>query len=170
MEIQGMEIEEVGDKTVPVHLRPGDFSIPLLLPFPPLPLLPRRMVRARCLPGALIVLGAILTFAPILSAQIGMPSRTTQAPAWTPAPTPALSHDLSGVWMQYPDGDVPGVPGMNAVSNRTRPPLTPWGKAKFDAAKPLVGPRAVPGVENNPELRCEPDGPPKQARTDCPDG
>ena len=24
-----------------------------------------------------------------------------------------------------------------------------------------VGPRAVPGVENNPELRCEPDGPPK---------
>ena len=50
---------------------------------------------------------------------------------------------------------------MNAVDERTRPPLTPWGKAKFDAAKPLVGPRAVPGVENNPELRCEPDGPPK---------
>ena len=63
--------------------------------------------------------------------------------------------------MQYPDGNVPGVPGMNAVDNRTRPPLTPWGKEKFDDAKPLVGPRAVPGVENNPELRCEPDGPPK---------
>ena len=72
-----------------------------------------------------------------------------------------LSHDLSGVWMQYPDGDVPGVPGMNAVDDRTRPPLTPWGKEKFDAARPLVGPRAIPGQENNPSLRCDPDGPPK---------
>jgi hypothetical protein len=90
-------------------------------------------------------------------AQSNKPSETAKS-VEVAAP---LSHDLSGVWMQYPDGDVPGVPGMNAVSNRTRPPLTPWGQAKFDAAKPLVGPRAVPGLENNPELNCEPDGPPK---------
>jgi len=113
------------------------------------------------LAGALAAMVAVLIVAPILSAQTSQPAEAMRAPAATSAATSALSHDLSGVWMQYPDGDVPGVPGMNAVSNKTRPPLTPWGKAKFDAAKPLVGPRAIPGVENNPELRCEPDGPPK---------
>jgi len=63
--------------------------------------------------------------------------------------------------MQYPDGSVEGVPGMNAVDTKFRPPLTPWGQARFDAAKPLIGPRAIPGQENAPALRCDPDGPPK---------
>jgi hypothetical protein len=63
--------------------------------------------------------------------------------------------------MQYPDGIVEGIPGMNTVDASLRPPLTPWGKARFDAAKPLVGPRAVPGEENAPIFRCDPDGPPK---------
>jgi hypothetical protein len=103
------------------------------------------------------IFGAALALTPNISAQAGKPSEAAK----TQDAAAPLSHDLSGVWMQYPDGNVPGVPGMNAVDERTRPPLTPWGKAKFDAAKPLVGPRAVPGVENNPELRCEPDGPPK---------
>jgi hypothetical protein len=105
-----------------------------------------RLFRALALASAMLAVGSTL------AAQSGAPAA---------APNGALSHDLSGVWMQYPDGDVPGVPGMNAVSNRTRPPLTPWGQAKFDAAKPLVGPRAIPGQENNPEFRCYPDGPPK---------
>ena len=76
------------------------------------------------------------------------------------ASTP-LSHDLSGVWMQYPQGDVPGTPGMNTVNERFRPPLTPWGQARFDASRPLVGPRAIPGEENSSSLKCDPDGPPK---------
>jgi hypothetical protein len=63
--------------------------------------------------------------------------------------------------MQYPEGDVPGTPGMNTVNQRFRPPLTPWGQARLDAARPLVGPKAVPGEENSPTLRCDPDGPPK---------
>ena len=50
---------------------------------------------------------------------------------------------------------------MNAVDANVRPPLTPWGQARFGAAKPLVGPRAVAGQENAPILRCDPDGPPK---------
>jgi hypothetical protein len=148
------EAREVKDETLPVRLRLGDFSVPRP-PSLPLQFLAMQDV---C---ALAVLGAILAFAPILSAQKVQASSAEQRPVGTSATTPTLSHDLSGVWMQYPDGNVPGVPGMNAVDNRTRPPLTPWGKEKFDAAKPLVGPRAVPGVENNPELRCEPDGPPK---------
>ena len=145
------EAEEV--KGMPFHNRlcVGDFSAPRLPLFSPLPLLPF---------FALAVLVTVLSFVPILSAQAGLPTGTMQGPG-TPSTSPTLSHDLTGVWMQYPDGNVPGVPGMNAVDERTRPPLTPWGKAKFDAAKPLVGPRAIPGLENNPELRCEPDGPPK---------
>jgi len=110
--------------------------------------------RAFCL---LALVAAVLALAAAASAQTNASADAGKAQR----ATSSLSHDLSGVWMQYPDGDVPGVPGMNAVSNRTRPPLTPWGQAKFDAAKPLVGPRAVPGEENNPELRCYPDGPPK---------
>ena len=164
MEIEeAKDVEEAKDKTLRVPMCLRNFSVPLLPSLPPHPayLLLRRRVFAIRLAGALAALVAMLTLTPILSAQTVQSAGTAQAPAATPVATPALSRDLSGVWMQYPDGDVPGVPGMNAVSNKTRPPLTPWGKAKFDAAKPLVGPRAVPGVENNPELRCEPDGPPK---------
>jgi hypothetical protein len=117
----------------------------------------RRWVSEMWFAGSLAILGTALGLTHITFAQTGKPSESGK----TQVAAAPLSHDLSGVWMQYPDGDVPGVPGMNAVSNRTRPPLTPWGKAKFEKAKPLVGPRAIPGVENNPELRCEPDGPPK---------
>lgn len=122
----------------------------------------------RILPGNFSRLASLLVcaatslfFVSGLAAQTSPPAGTPQAPAAASTQAAPLSHDLSGVWMQYPDGDVPGVPGMNAVSIKTRPPLTPWGKEKFDAARPLVGPRAVPGEENNPSLQCVPDGPPK---------
>lgn len=105
----------------------------------------------------LAVLGAVLSLTPNTFAQDGK-STDSEKRSQTPS---ALSHDLSGVWMQYPDGIVEGVPGMNAVDANVRPPLTPWGQARFDAAKPLVGPRAVAGQENAPILRCDPDGPPK---------
>jgi len=155
--IEAKEVEDGKNETLPVHLCLDDFSVPPRPSLPPRPtfLLLRRKVFSLWLAAALAVLGANMAYAPILAAQTSRPSGTAATS------TSALSHDLSGVWMQYPDGNVPGVPGMNAVDNRTRPALTPWGKAKFDAAKPLVGPRAVPGEENNPELRCDPDGPPK---------
>jgi hypothetical protein len=153
------ESEEVTDKTLRIRLPSDHVSVRLLSSHLQVPLCPSllRAVFAVQLTCALTAPGAMLAFTPLLSAQTSQSLGTTQAQA----ATPALSHDLSGVWMQYPDGFVPGVPGMNAVDYRTRPPFTPWGKAKFDAAKPLVGPRAIPGEENNPELRCEPDGPPK---------
>jgi hypothetical protein len=71
------------------------------------------------------------------------------------AATAALTHDLSGVWMQYPGGM------DSAIDQTLRPRLTPWGQAKFDATIPLLGPRAVAGKENNPILRCNPQGIPK---------
>src|ERR1700722_3111967 len=86
---------------------------------------------------------AALGFPSICFAQTSQPSDRTKAPAADSSTTKHLSHDLSGVWMQYEDGTAPGFVRMNAVDDRTRPPLTPWGQEKFDAAKPLMGPRAV---------------------------
>ncbi len=113
------------------------------------------------LAASLGVLSAALVFSPMGFAQADTqadnPSETAKS---QDAPTP-LSHDLSGVWMQYRDGDIPGTPGMNGVNEHFRPPLTPWGQAKFDAAKPLSGAKAVAGKEDNSILRCEPSGPPQ---------
>ena len=92
----------------------------------------RQKVLALRLAGSLAIFVAVLASTPTMSAQTVKPTE----PAKTQDAAAPLSHDLSGVWMQYPDGPAPGVPGMNAVSNRARPPLTPWGQAKFDAAKP----------------------------------
>jgi hypothetical protein len=107
--------------------------------------------------SSLSVLGALLVLAPMIRAQNNKPSEAKK----TPPAAAALSHDLSGVWMQYPQGDVPGTPGLNAINEKFRPPLTPWGQASFDLASPLVGPRAVAGKENAPSLHCDPEGPPR---------
>jgi hypothetical protein len=117
----------------------------------------RRRVPAIPFAAALAILGAALALPTNSFSQSGKPAEAAKAQV---ADEP-LSHDLSGVWMQYPEGDVPGTPGMNTVNQRFRPPLTPWGQARLDAARPLVGPKAVPGEENSPTLRCDPDGPPK---------
>ena len=54
--------------------------------------------------------------------------------AEAPAPSvPHDPHDLSGVWRRSG--------GVLTMSNET-PPMTAWGKARFDAAKPVYGPRA----------------------------
>jgi hypothetical protein len=117
----------------------------------------RRGFLAMRLAGSVAIFVAALALTPNAFAQTGKPSE----PAKTQDAVAPLSHDLSGVWMQYPEGDLPGTPGMNTVNVRFRPPLTHWGQAKLDAARPLVGPMAVPGEENSPTLRCDPDGPPK---------
>jgi len=101
-------------------------------------------------------LAALLTFSPSAFAQISEKSGTAGAPSTART----LSHDLSGVWIAHPDPRFPDLPGMDVVNQDFRPAFTPWGQAKFDAARPIVGPRAVAGEENDPVLRCVPDGPP----------
>src|SRR5258708_33564204 len=93
--------------------------------------------------GSLVVLIAGLSFSPSMLAQSSQPSATSKSPAATSSTTAPSTHDLSGVWMQYADGTEPGFARMNGVDDRVRPPLTPWGQARFDAAKRLIGPRAV---------------------------
>jgi len=104
----------------------------------------------------MIVPAVLLPFSPVLFAQTSEQSGTANAPA----AAAALSHDLSGVWIAHPDSRFPDLPGMDVVNQAVRPALTPWGQARFDAAYPIVGPRAVAGEENDPVLRCVPDGPP----------
>lgn len=115
----------------------------------------RRKVFEMRLAGFLAIFGLAMALTPNALAQSGKPSEAEKTQA------SSFSHDLSGVWMQYPEGDLPGTPGMNTVNQRFRPPLTPWGQARQDAARPLVGPKAIPGVENSPTFRCDPDGSPK---------
>ena len=62
--------------------------------------------------------------------------------------------DLSGVWISKRDGKA-------ALDQGLTPPMTPWAQARFDAAVPTLGPRVIAGKENDPILRCNPDGLPK---------
>src|SRR6058998_2256413 len=62
--------------------------------------------------------------------------------------------DLSGVWINKRDG-------KQLIDEKFRPPMTPWAQARFDAAVPTLGPRVIAGKENDPILRCNPDGIPK---------
>jgi hypothetical protein len=107
--------------------------------------------------GAVAILGIALTLAPAALAQSGNSSDVSKSKNLS-AP---LSHDLSGVWMPYPDTDLPPGTGKYAIDPSARPALTPWGQEKFSASRPLLGPRAIPGEENSPSLKCDPDGPPK---------
>ena len=56
--------------------------------------------------------------------------------------------DLSGPW------------GDNGLAFSAAPPMTPAGQAKYDAARPGMGPRAVP-LGNDPMMICDPLGYPR---------
>jgi hypothetical protein len=67
-------------------------------------------------------------------------------------------HSLNDKWMDVKDRKVP--PQMR--SNASPPPMTEWGKAKFEANKVSYGPRAVePELNNDPVSQCEPLGYPR---------
>ena len=70
------------------------------------------------------------------------------------AQTQSNPRNLSGVWISKRDGN-------QVVDEKYRPPMTPWAQARFDAAVPTLGPRVIAGKENDPILRCNPDGIPK---------
>src|SRR5580765_4988886 len=113
-----------------------------------------RMIRGlRRIAVSLAALGTVAVFAPLLYAQntqpLGPRDATAAASSAAHATTGALSHDLSGVWMQYSAKNSQGQPVLGGIDQETRPPLTPWGQAKLDATVPFAGPRAHPGKENN---------------------
>ena len=122
-----MEIEELDDrkgKTWPVQLLLGNFCIPFLSLFPSPPAFPlvRRRVLAMRLAGSLGALTAVVLSSPAGFAQANAQADKASEIAKSQNEPASLSRDLSGVWMQYQDGDVPGTPGMNGVNERFRPP------------------------------------------------
>jgi hypothetical protein len=67
-------------------------------------------------------------------------------------------HSLNDKALDIKDKSVPGE--MRAQSYP--PPMTPWGKAKFEATLPSYGPRSVPPGEGNDAVSsCEPMGYPR---------
>jgi hypothetical protein len=121
-----------------------------------------------CLAGSIVVLAAVLAFSTGASAQAGQasqgqggrPAAATQgrgrAGANAPSPTANLpfdAHDFSGVWR--------GRGAGNTLSSMP-PPMTPWAKARYDAAKPGIGPRSQP-LGNDPMMVCDPIGYPRIA-------
>jgi len=131
------EAKEIKDENIRRPARRCHFSVLL---FPEISLF-------RLLPFLLV---SLLYFSPNLHSQTAPAVAVSRA-----------SHDLGGVWMPFPDKRENGEPVISGIEEKTRPPLTPWGQARFDAAIPFLGPRIQPGKENNPSLRCEPEAVPK---------
>lgn len=118
------------------------------------------------LAGLIIVPAAMLAFSAVLCAQTGQrqagqPAAGNQGgrrgAANVPSPTANLpfdAHDFSGIWIGHGDA-------FNTLS-KAAPPMTPWGQARYNAAKPGIGPRAQP-LGNDPMMTCDPIGYPRIA-------
>lgn len=105
---------------------------------------------------------ALVTLPYIPFAQTTKPSSATKDQ--TTKPLPFDPHDLSGIWVRGK------VPKGNAPLSGDRPPMTPWGLAKFNAVRgsftysraPGIAPPIAPENEwNDPMLQCEPAGYPR---------
>jgi hypothetical protein len=163
------EVKEVEDRIVAANscaedsFGPSVPQLPLLPLHPLLPSLSRTPRRIHTIRFVALLATVALSFSSMLFAQTNsQPDKSdAQAAKASDTTSPPLSHDLSGVWMQYRDGDVPGTPGMNGVNEHFRPPLTPWGQEQFNNARALQGANAVAGKEDTSVLRCEPSGPPQ---------
>ncbi len=118
--------------------------------------------------GLFPVLAAMLAFSLVTYAQtevkppdgqerVSRESRRAEAQAGAPSATANLAfdpHDFSGIWMGHGKA-------FNTLSNDP-PPMTPWAKARYDAAKPGIGKRAQP-LGNDPIMSCDPIGYPRIA-------
>jgi hypothetical protein len=110
-----------------------------------------------CFVGSLVVLVLVLAFTSVALAQTAQQSGASKSQA---AKTPPFDpHDLSGVW-QIRCGAGCTLSSSGGRQPNVTPPMTPWGQAKFDAAKPGIGPRQQP-LGNDPMMICDPLGVPR---------
>jgi hypothetical protein len=99
------------------------------------------------------VLVAALTFSAALLGQTY--AQTPAQPAPANAQTMSANTDISGVWNAM-RGNYD-----TASFSRGDPPMTPWGQAQFNAAKPSQGPRGVKLTETTDRVyKCSPPGMP----------
>jgi hypothetical protein len=105
----------------------------------------------------IVALGLLLISPIVVRAQVAYQSGTAKALTGTPA------MDLSGVW----EANMPGLPWAEYSFAPDIPPMTPWGKTRYLAAKPSYGPRAVENSTDyvNPttgkDVGCLPPGVPR---------
>jgi hypothetical protein len=93
---------------------------------------------------------AVLTLAFSASARLGAQDKATNQ-----VPPPAPKREISGVWLHQGAGGSEGI-----APDKDMPPMTAWGKARFDAELPGYGSRATP-QGNDPILQCDPSGFPR---------
>src|SRR5690348_6565303 len=105
--------------------------------------------------NSVVALAVFLACSSILRAQ------TAGATGTAKTKTPTV--DLSGVW----EADMPGLKWAEYSFAPNIPSMTPWGKARYLAAKPSYGPRAVENSTDyvNPttgkDVGCLPPGVPR---------
>jgi hypothetical protein len=105
----------------------------------------------------LLVLGMLVLLAAAAHAQVPAISPAGGvARGATAATGPSVRHDphdLSGVWRWV---------GRVLTFSAEAPPMTLWGKARYDASKPSYGPRSIPAsLGNDPQGKCDPLGIPR---------
>ncbi len=86
-----------------------------------------------CLMSSIAALAGVLMFFSVLHSQTA--ERSGVARPLTGAPTV----DLSGVW----EANMSGIQWAEYSFAPNVPPMTPWGKERYLAAKPSYGPKAV---------------------------
>jgi hypothetical protein len=132
---------------------------------------------------SLVIIASVLAFSAVSFAQTyGTPGyapgtwKPEELPKELSKPKPYNPHDLSGVWssptmrgyferhalndkwLPIQDKSIPD----QMRSQTYPPPMTDWGKAKFEATKPSYGPRSVPpGLGNDAVSTCDPMGYPR---------
>ncbi len=108
--------------------------------------------------GIALASAIILSFLPAAFAQTNQPSEATKASS------PDQAHDLSGVWFDDHPRLITVMQRYWAYEfTKDEPPMTPWGQAQFNAAKPSFGPHAFPLAETNDPIyhTCVPMGFPR---------
>ena len=101
------------------------------------------------------LLCAALSFA-VLTPLSPFPARAQSGAQTTKeSPRPAPKRDISGVWQYQGSGGAESI-----APEKNIPPMTPWAQARYDAAKPGIGPRAQP-LGNDPIMICDPVGFPR---------
>lgn len=92
----------------------------------------------------------------------GKSAQTASAAATASAEDP---RNLSGVWFTKPRAGRSTIESTDdlqqPVDLTERPPMTPWAQERYRNNVPHSGPRAIAGTDNDPILRCYPDGLPK---------
>lgn len=104
-----------------------------------------------------LALAAIVLVSTVLQAQSEGPQRAANTQVAPP------TVDLSGVW----EANMPGLKWATYSFTPDIPPMTPWGKQRYLAAKPSYGPRSVAASTDyvNPttgkDVGCLPPGVPR---------